>query len=42
MAIALYDRVYLFVEEGQIQRFTHILKPVDHLLIDLKKWLEAD
>lgn len=42
MGIALYDRVYLFVEEGRIQHFAHILRPVDHLLIDLKKWLEAD
>lgn len=42
MAMALYDRVYLFYEEGQIRHFSHILRPVDHLLIDLKKWLEAD
>jgi hypothetical protein len=42
MSVAMYDRIYLFCNESEIQHYTRIFRTVDHLGEDLKRWLELD
>jgi hypothetical protein len=40
MATALYDRIYLITDEP-IQHYKRVFRPIDNLVEDLKRWLEA-
>lgn len=40
MATALYDRIYLITDEP-IQRYKRVFRPIERLVEDLKRWLEA-
>jgi hypothetical protein len=42
MSVAMYDRIYLFCEESEIQHYTRVFRTVDRLGEDLKRWLELD
>jgi hypothetical protein len=42
MSVAVYDRIYLFCNESEIQHYTRIFRTVDRLGEDLKRWLELD
>ena len=42
MSVAMYDRIYLFCNESEIQHYTRIFRTVDRLGEDLKRWLELD
>lgn len=42
MSVAVYDRIYLFCNESEIQNYTRIFRTVDRLGEDLKRWLELD
>ena len=42
MPTALYDRIYLFCKESEIQHYTRVFRTVDRLGEDLKRWLELD
>jgi len=42
MSVAMYDRIYLFCDESEIQHYTRIFRTVDRLGEDLKRWLELD
>jgi len=42
MSVAVYDRIYLFCKEPEIQHYTRIFRTVDRLGEDLKRWLELD
>jgi hypothetical protein len=42
MSVAVYDRIYLFRSESEIQHYTRIFRTVDRLGEDLKRWLELD
>jgi hypothetical protein len=42
MSVAMYDRIYLFCNESEIQHYTRVFRTVDRLCEDLKRWLELD
>ena len=42
MSVAVYDRIYLFRSESEIQHYTRIFRTVNRLGEDLKRWLELD
>jgi hypothetical protein len=42
MSVAVYDRIYLFCSESEIQHHTRVFRTVSHLGEDLKRWLELD
>lgn len=42
MSVAVYDRIYLFRSESEIQHYTRVFRTVDCLGEDLKRWLELD
>ena len=42
MSVAVYDRIYLFRSESEIQHYTRVFRTVDRLGEDLKRWLELD
>jgi hypothetical protein len=42
MSVAVYDRIYLFRDESEIQRYTRVFRTVDRLREDLKRWQELD
>lgn len=41
MALALYDRIYLFVEDTDINHHKEVLRPVSALLEDIQLWRRA-
>jgi len=42
MSVAVYDRIYLFCSESEIQHYTRVFRAVSRLGEDLKRWLELD
>ncbi len=40
MSIALYDRIYLFCEESEIQHYRRVFRNIDRLIEDLERWRE--
>jgi hypothetical protein len=42
MSVAVYDRIYLFRNESEIQHYSRVFRTVDRLGEDLKRWLELD
>jgi hypothetical protein len=42
MSVAVYDRIYMFCDELEIQYYTRVYRSVDRLVEDLVKWQEHD